>query len=233
MQFNSVPPPTSRFLAYSWNITCPSKFLRSLELARIPITQVMITLMEDRYMGQAILSIRIQALAQFQMMITFIMLQAEAGLEVSNRLFAVPKEHLDVPGSSFHVMFRDGSLNKDAIRGLIPRGSHSIHPIVLTGIGVEAFRSFLAVAWPRSNTHTQLDVQGWKHVLTLATGWKYDKVHSMSVDTSSAMSGSAMECAIAEGTPYVVSPLGSIALRSTPLLLQDATDCYGMLQSAT
>ncbi|KAF9033205.1 hypothetical protein BJ165DRAFT_1534770 [Panaeolus papilionaceus] len=91
-------------------------------------------------------------------------------LRIGTTLFAIPQQPLDVPGTTFFNMFRDATASISPYG--ITEGSHHLNPIVLHGIDIDEFRSFVKGAWRR--TDTPLDAKDWRNVLSLATQWNFD-----------------------------------------------------------
>ncbi|PPQ69702.1 hypothetical protein CVT24_001202 [Panaeolus cyanescens] len=89
-------------------------------------------------------------------------------IEVSGTLFCVPREYLDVPGTTFAQMFIDGTPSHS---DTIAEGSHRSNPIHLDFIGVGSFRSFLKGAWRRNSVNISRD--DWVAILCLAHLWNF------------------------------------------------------------
>ncbi|PPR01823.1 hypothetical protein CVT24_001686, partial [Panaeolus cyanescens] len=98
-------------------------------------------------------------------------------LKVSNRLFCVPREHLDIPGTAFALMFVDGTPSRSA-DGV--EGSNRGNPVVLEGIDLEEFRGFLKAAWRREKY--PLTTTDWINALGLALQWEFDEIKTEAQD---------------------------------------------------
>ncbi|KAF9033203.1 hypothetical protein BJ165DRAFT_1410546 [Panaeolus papilionaceus] len=116
-------------------------------------------------------------------------------LKVSNRLFCIPQEHLDVPGTAFGLMFADGTPSTSP-NGT--EGSHQGNPIILEGIDLEEFRGFLKAVWRRQDfllsileliftdfgtwplqkfrDRYPLETEDWKNALGLAIQWEFEEI---------------------------------------------------------
>ncbi|PPR02321.1 hypothetical protein CVT24_011665 [Panaeolus cyanescens] len=90
-------------------------------------------------------------------------------IQVSNELYLIPKEHLNVPDTVFAQMFEDG-VPSESSHGR--EGAHRKNPIVLEGIDPTAFRAFLKAIWKRDQLESS-SPEDWANILRLANLWNF------------------------------------------------------------
>ncbi|PPR02319.1 hypothetical protein CVT24_011663 [Panaeolus cyanescens] len=93
-------------------------------------------------------------------------------IQVSDDLYSIPKQIVNIPDTIFAQMFEDGRPS-DSVYG--PEGSHRRNPIILEGINPKAFLAFMKAVWKREEI-ASIKPEEWTDILRLATMWNFGPI---------------------------------------------------------